>query len=217
MLSKNTKILFQGDSITDGGRSRNDDLNHVMGHGYAYLVAARLGVKYPGLNLKFFNRGINGNRIVDLYARWKEDAINLAPDIISILVGVNDVGAQFYNGTGVSAKQYEKTYRMLLDDTLQALPNTSFVVCETFVLQVGEIKERGEEGVDEISRRREIVSNLAKQYDAVLVSTQNVFDVCKDVDPVYWAWDGVHPMPAGHELIAREWINTVEQENATDA
>src|SRR5665213_406766 len=85
-----TTFLFQGDSITDGNRSRNMDWNHVLGHGYAYLIAARLWFDLPHKGFHFFNRGVSGNTVTDLAARWDNDTIALKPDVLSILVGVND-------------------------------------------------------------------------------------------------------------------------------
>lgn len=211
-LKHNTKILFQGDSITDGGRCRNEDLNHVMGHGYAYLVAAKLGADYPERNLSFCNRGISGNCIVDLYERWKEDAINLSPDIISILVGVNGIYHGFASNKGVPASRYEKVYRLLLEETCEALPNARLVICEPFVLPVASVKERWSEWKAEIDQRRKIAACLADQFDAVFVGMQNVFEDARALaDPEYWIWDGIHPMPAGHELMARAWLAAVKE------
>lgn len=208
MFNKNTRILFQGDSITDGGRGRSEDLNHILGHGYAYLIAARLCAERPDLNLKFHNRGCSGNRIVDLYARWKEDAINLSPDVISILIGVNDVWGGV--SRGVPAARYEKVYRLILEETLEALPNVRFVLCEPFILPVGDIKEQWNEFKPEVDKRRAVVESLAREFNAVHVRIQEAFDAaCKDTTQEYWLWDGVHPMPAGHELIARAWLSAM--------
>jgi lysophospholipase L1-like esterase len=176
MLSKNATILFQGDSITDGGRSRNEDLNHVMGHGYAYLVAARLGADHPELGLRFLNRGCSGNRVVDMYGRWREDALNLKPDVISILIGVNDVGSEFKRNAGVPAAKYEKVYRLVLEESREALPGVRFVLMEPFYVP------------------------LQDRFDAA----------CRATGVEYWLWDGVHPMPAGHERIARTWLAAVK-------
>lgn len=88
---KSKVILFQGDSITDGNRGRDEDPNHILGHSYAYIIGGKLGNERAEENLVFYNRGVSGDRISDLYARWNEDAISLQPDIISILIGVNDI------------------------------------------------------------------------------------------------------------------------------
>ena len=212
MFDTGSVILFQGDSITDGARSRNEDLNHVMGHGYAYLIAARLGADAPERGLRFINRGCSGHRVVDLYARWKEDAINLAPDVVSILIGVNDVGAGFWGNAGVSPERYEKVYRLMLEETVAALPRARLVLCDPFVLPVGGVGERWAEWKAEIDARRQIVGRLSTDFGAIHIRNQEVFDeACARAKPDYWLWDGVHPTPAGHELLAREWLRGVSR------
>jgi lysophospholipase L1-like esterase len=207
---QNATILFQGDSITDGGRSRNDDLNHVMGHGYAYLVAARLGADHPELGLRFLNRGCSGNRVVDMYARWREDALNLKPDVISILIGINDVGSEFKRNAGVPAAKYEKVYRLVLEESRAALPGVRFVLMEPFYVPLKSHDGQWLEMRDEMVRRRAIVARLAQEFDAVFVPLQDMLEAaCQTTGVEYWLWDGVHPMPAGHELIARAWLAAV--------
>src|SRR3954447_2755189 len=120
MFNAHSTILFQGDSITDGNRGRDNALNHIFGHGYVHLIASRLGADYPERQLAFINRGISGNRVVDLYARWQEDTLNLKPDVLSILVGVNDVYMQLANGSGVSAAKFERVYSLLLEEAKTA-------------------------------------------------------------------------------------------------
>jgi lysophospholipase L1-like esterase len=211
MLAKGSLTLFQGDSITDGARSRNDDWNHLLGHGYAYIVAGRLGAEYPDLGLRFANRGVSGHRVVDLYARWQEDAIALAPDVLSVMVGINDVGAGIADRGGVSAGRFEKIYRMMLQETRAALPRVLLVLCDPFVLPVGATKERWPEWRAEVDRRIECVARLALEFRAVRVRGQELFDRALERAPAeYWLWDGVHPMPAGHELLARAWIEAVD-------
>jgi lysophospholipase L1-like esterase len=207
---RDATILFQGDSITDGGRSRNEDKNHVMGHGYAYLVAARLGADYPEDNLRFLNRGWSGNRVVDMYARWKEDALNLKPDLVSILIGVNDSGSEFSRGAGVPVGKYEKVYRQLLDETREALADVRLVLCEPFYVPHPAIAAFATAMRNEMDERRQVVRRLANECNAVFVPLQERFDeACAAQGVDYWLWDGVHPMPAGHELIARAWVNEV--------
>src|SRR5690242_17694491 len=89
----NFTFLFQGDSITDGNRTRNNDWNHIMGHGYQYIIASKLWFDFPKKRLHFLNRGISGNKVTDLAARWQKDTIELKPDVLSILVGINDISA----------------------------------------------------------------------------------------------------------------------------
>lgn len=218
---KNTKgtgltFLFQGDSITDGKRSRNKDWNHVMGHGYAYLIASRLWFDFTNEGLMFYNRGISGNTIQDLNARWQQDTIDLNPDVLSILIGVNDVPKIIENE--YSIKKWEETYIQVLDKTIKAQPNTQIILCEPFILPSNDMaridwtKEKTESYQSVISEMQKIVRQLAEAYDAILIELQQPFlDACKKAPAKYWIWDGVHPMPAGHELIARTWINEVSK------
>ena len=209
---KGLTILFQGDSITDGNRTRNKDWNHVMGHGYAYLVASRLWCDHPDKQLMFYNRGISGNKVRELVARWQEDAIDLKPDLISILVGVNDVGDILRNRDPESIEKFEENYRKMFDKTKATLPETGFVLCEPFLLPVGMVKDRQETWQREIALRQQVVKRLATEYHAVFVPFQELFDnACKKAPADYWIWDGVHPMPAGHELMARCWIKEVKK------
>ena len=136
MFASQARILFQGDSITDGNRTRDEDPNHVMGHGYACLIASRLGFDYADRGFQFFNRGISGNRIVDLFGRWKEDTLNLKPDILSILIGVNDVNGRFRD-VGVSAKKFEQVYDILLTETKEELPHIQLVICRPSAGRMG--------------------------------------------------------------------------------
>lgn len=217
MFERNTKILFQGDSITDGARSRDEDLNHVLGHGYVYLIAARLGAEWPDLGLRFVNRGCSGDRVTDLHARWNKDAIRHAPDVISILIGINDVWAEYAQNAGVSAAQHEEVYRRLLGETREALPRVRLVLYEPFVLPVGDRKDQWAVWKAEVDKRREIASRLATEHGAVLVRTQHLFEEASGSSaPENWLWDGVHPMPAGHELVARAWLSAVEAQGWGD-
>ena len=118
--SKGLTFLFQGDSITDGNRTRDNDWNHIVGHGYAYIIASRLWYDYPEKDLMFYNRGISGNRLRDLDNRWQNDTLNLKPDVISILIGVNDVLAIIKNNNPDSIDKFEETYKRILDKTKDA-------------------------------------------------------------------------------------------------
>lgn len=212
MLEENSVILFQGDSITDAQRNRDIALpnhNQALGNGYAYQIAATLLRQHPERNLQFYNRGISGNRIVDLYARWRIDAINLQPTIISILIGVNDTWHHFGANNGVEVERYAQVYRMLLEYTRQQLPDTQLILCEPFVLPCGVVQPAWQ---DEMAQRREIVKELANDFDALFVPFQSHFDqVTNTPSPEYWLADGVHPTPAGHRLMADAWLEAVSQ------
>jgi lysophospholipase L1-like esterase len=210
---KNYTFLFQGDSITDGNRGRNLDWNHVLGHGYAYLIAARLWFDFPEKGFHFFNRGISGNALPELSARWDADTIALKPDLLSILIGVNDTTRAVYGDKNFTVAGYENDLRMLLKQAKQSLPNVQLVLCEPFILPVGKVKEKWDEYQREIAGRQEAVQKLAVEFDAVYVSFQDSFNTKAGKYPPadYWMWDGVHPMPNGHELMAREWIKHVRK------
>ena len=201
-----TRILFQGDSITDGKRGRNTDPNHILGHGYVFITAARHGAAFPAKNLDFMNRGISGNTVLDLEKRWQKETLDLKPDILSILIGVND------NGRGIPLDQYEKVYEKLIIQARDANPDLKLVLCEPFALPVGRKKEGYAVWMSGIKKRQEIVARLAKKFDAALVHFQRVFDdAAKQTAPEYWIWDGVHPTYRGHQLMADEWERAVRE------
>jgi len=210
-IGKGSVILFQGDSITDGNRGRNADPNHIMGHGYQFSVASRWGADYPEKELLFYNRAISGNKVIDLAARWQGDTLDLKPNILSILVGVNDSTSVIYDWKPVvPVEKYEEVYRQLLDQTKAALPEVILVLCEPFVLPVAHVKKDWDKYQADITKRQAIVRKFAQEYDAVFVPFQEVFNkACQKAPAAYWIWDGVHPTVAGHELMAREWIREV--------
>lgn len=208
--NKGLTFLFQGDSITDGNRTRDNDWNHIMGHGYAYLIVCRLWYDYIDKDFMFYNRGVSGNRVKDLEARWQQDTLDLKPDVLSILIGVNDVIAIVEGWNPDSIEQFEETYRRILDRTKKVLPDTLLVLCEPFILPLGWVNKKSEIWQVEIPKRQKIVRHLAESYNAVFVKLQEPFnEACKKAPASYWIWDGVHPMPAGHELISRRWIQEV--------
>lgn len=206
-------ILFQGDSITDGNRTRNNDWNHVMGHGYQFIIASKLWYENPKANLKFFNRGISGNRVTDLENRWQEDALDIKPDVISILIGVNDTMSVVNNQNPQSIETFENSYRNILQKSIAQLPNVKFIICEPFILENGWVSKNTEIWKEEIQKRQKVAKALAQEFHAIFVPFQQVFiDACKKAPIDYWIWDGVHPMPAGHELMARQWLKVVSKE-----
>jgi len=212
-LKNGAVILFQGDSITDGNRGRNTDPNHIMGHGYAFSIASRVGADYPEKRYQFYNRGISGNKVNDLEKRWQAETLDLNPDVLSILVGVNDSSSVVFKREPViSVEKYEEIYTSLLEQTKAAFPTILFVLCEPFILKGGRVTENWEAYHSDIVQRQAVVRKLATKYDAVYVGFQEVFDKACDKAPAdCWIWDGVHPTVAGHELMAREWLKQVEK------
>lgn len=215
-LKPGAVILFQGDSITDGNRGRNMDPNHIMGHGYAFSIASRIGADYPERRYQFYNRGVSGNKVIDLKKRWQNDTLDLKPDVLSILVGVNDSSSVVLKWEPIiSVENYSDTYKSLLDQTLEKFPAITFVLCEPFIQPVGRVKENWEAYHSDMMKRQAVVRKLAEQYKTIFVGFQEVFDKASEKAPAhYWIWDGVHPTAAGHELMARKWIEQVEEKIA---
>ena len=209
MIHANDVVLFQGDSITDAGRDRNQaGSNAGLGTGYALFIAAQLRAERPSAGLRFFNRGISGNRIVDLYARIKSDAINLKPNLLSVLIGVNDTWHEFGGQNGVAVPKFERIYRDFLTEVQAALPTIKFVLCEPFVLPCGVVTK---DWIAEMDQRRIVVKKLAGEFNAKFVPFQTMFDnAMKQAPPDYWAGDGVHPSAAGHMRMAQTWLKEVE-------
>jgi len=207
-LGKNAVILFQGDSITDGGRWRTgSDFNHIMGQDYAYILAAEIGYRSPGRNLLFINRGIGGDRVPGLAARWQKDALEIRPSLLSILVGVNDA----LSTNAETVEEFESTYDHLLAQTIAALPGIKIVLGEPFVLPVGKHKQTYARDLAMVGKMREAVDRLGAKYHLPVIHYQQAFDAaCKRAPADHWSWDGVHPTYAGHALMATEWLRTVD-------
>ncbi len=203
-------LLFQGDSITDCGRVTCGGAI-AWGPGYPGLIGTYLVGNQPEKGWNIINRGISGSRVVDLYARWKIDCLNLTPDIVSILIGINDTWHEKASRNGVEVPRYDRFYRMLLDWTLECLPDTKFVLMEPFVLPFGAVAP---DWIGDISQRRAVVRKIAEDYrdHAVFVPLQEVFDnACKRAPQEYWLEDGVHPRPAGHQLIMNAWLKAAAE------
>lgn len=198
-------MLFQGDSITDAGRDRLDDSS--SGRGYALISSAWFGALYPELNIRFLNRGIGGDRSADLRARWQTDCLDLKPDWVSILIGINDTWRRFDHGQVTTTETYEENYRALLDG-IKAQLGSKLILAEPFVLPVSEDRLSWREDLD---AKIKVVHKLAKEYEAILLPLDQIFkDALKRQKAAYWALDGVHPTPAGHALIAQSWLHAVK-------
>ena len=205
------RLLFQGDSITDMKWGRNQkDRNHYLGHSYVFLLASRLGVDMADANLEFFNRGVSGNKVSDLRKRWQKDAIEMNPDWLTVLIGVNDVSQG--RGQPVDLKKWEQDYRHILNQSRRANPKLNIVLMDPFVLRMTRLNsdDQWKYWRGEIDKLGKIVVRLAKDFNAIHIETQKIFDqAANQVSPGNWIWDGVHPLPQGHELIARNWLQAV--------
>ena len=211
------KILFFGDSITDAGRDY-EIVWHIagLGRGFVRIVADRLQGVEPE-KYEIINRGISGNRIVDLYARIKRDAWNLEPDVLSILIGVNDVWHEISSRNGVEIDRFENVYRMLIADTKKALPNTKLILCEPFVLK-GTATDATEENPNryeqfcQVYEYAKVVKNIAKEFNISFLSLQDKFtEAAAKTKAEYYLADGVHPHVAGATLIADEWMKLFKE------
>ena len=202
------RILFQGDSITDAGRNREvlPESNAGYGAGYPALVAARIFGDHLGNEYNIINRGISGNRVVDLYARWKIDCLNLNPDVLSILIGVNDTWHEkSANRNGVEVPRYKQIYDMLLEWTVTALPNIKLVLMEPFVLETGAVSA---DWLPEIAERGAVVKELAEKYNAIFIPCQQIISdaaALAGADELILR-DGVHPSVMGHQVLADAWL-----------
>lgn len=198
-------ILFQGDSITDAGRNFQDDA--CMGYGYATMTAGKIAVDWPG-QYQVINKGISGNRIVDVYARIKKDIINLNPSYMSILIGVNDVWHEFGERNGVDAVKFERVFDWLITELKEALPELKILILEPFVLK-GPATEHVWEGFSsEVSLRAAACKRLAEKHGLIFVPLQEKLEaLAAATSNTYVLGDGVHPTYAGHELISREVYN----------
>lgn len=206
VLKSGARVLFQGDSITDGNRGRSADPNHILGHGYQALIGSRFGADFPERQVLFINRGVSGHKVSDLARRWQSDAIDLRPDLLSILIGINDLDG------GVSVGDFESQYDVLLEQTVKALPRTRLVLCEPFGLPVGSRSANAAQFRSELEARQQVVRRLATKYYAALVPFQKVFDdACLRAPAAYWIWDGIHPTYAGHQLMADAWVRVVQE------
>ena len=204
-------FLLQGDSITDAGRSREN--NAARGHGYPTLIAAELMYDNPG-QFNVINRGISGNRVVDLYARIKKDFLNLKPDYLSILIGVNDVWHDYgAEPNGVSDERFRKVYDLLIEELKAELPDLKIYILEPFVLRASATEDRWEDFDREVRLRAKSALWIAEKHGLPFVALQDKFDAaCEKCEPSYWLGDGVHPTAAGHELIARALLETMKKD-----
>lgn len=199
-------ILFQGDSITDTLHA--EEYICAMGYGYAGYVAARLGLESPNA-YRFINRGVGGNRITDLYARIKNDIINIKPDVLSILIGVNDAWHEFLNQNGVSTDKFIIIYKMLLDEVQEALPDTTIILMEPFILKSEGIAECFDAFQADVFGKACAVRQIAKEYGLPFVELQSDLDRLVQIAPnEHWLLDGVHPTIYFHQYIADKWIET---------
>jgi len=203
-------ILFQGDSITDANRTRSrigPNSPDGLGFGYVRKIADSLIENYPDHYIQLYNRGVSGDRIQDMKNRWEADSLRLLPDILSILIGVNDTWNQVMLGMGSDPEQYQAMFHKILTETRQSLPYTRLVLCEPFLLLTGEVTR---DWSADITRRQDYVQDLADEFNAVFVPFQSALNqATQQVSPDHLLEDGVHPTDRGHQVLADCWMKTV--------
>ncbi len=234
-LKSGSRFVFIGDSITDGdwclgnGRpsvdrlAREWDKNHIYGHSYMAFCAACMQADYPGQKYEFFNRGFSGNRLEHLEKRWDTDVIALRPDVVTILIGTNDVSQYLSDAdpgvipdaSGFDAGAWEKSYRALLDRTLASNPDVRFVLCSPFVEKVGD-KGRHENypvRKELVGKLSSVIKGITSDYNAVFLPFGEMFDELQESPDLpseeYWIWDGIHPTYAGSWKMSKLWLELI--------
>jgi len=206
VIENDALVLFQGDSITDAGWDRENP-NEDLGTGYANMAASWFSALYPERNVRFLNRGISGNRVKDLRARWEEDCLELKPDWVSIMIGINDCWRRFDSNDPTPVRDYEADYRDILTQVAEKL-GARLIMLEPFLLPVPKDREAWREDLDP---KIDAARRLAREFGAVYVPLDGLFAAAAvRREPAFWAPDGVHPTPAGHALIAQAWLRAVE-------
>lgn len=205
-------ILFQGDSITDAGRDRDEmssNNSKALGRGYAFLAASELMYKHPEKDLKLYNKGISGNKVFQLAERWEKDCLDLKPDVLSILIGVNDYWHMHNGNYDGTIDTYRNDFRGLLERTKKQLPNLKLIIAEPFA--VTGIKAVDASWFPAFTAYRKAAKEIADQFGAAFLPYQSIFDKAQKLAPgVYWTSDGVHPSMAGAQLMAHAWLEMVK-------
>lgn len=209
------RIVFQGDSITDAGRNREDF--YSLGYGYPLLVSAQLAADHPG-EYEYINRGIGGDLLADMYQRRRADLLDLAPDYLSLFIGTNDAWAELDQGRPIETDAFEKMYSDLLEEIFATCPQTKVMLISPYIMEglfsrnTAEQPDRLNQFRIHVASRIEVVERLAQKYHLPFVNMQTVFDAaCARADAACWTGDGAHPTPAGHELIKRAWLTAFEK------
>ena len=211
-FSEGDVLLFQGDSITDAGRNKRQELPNnawSFGVGYANHIGSWLLEQMPEKDLTIYNRGISGNKVYQLADRWEKDCLDLEPDVLSILIGVNDYW-HFRNGEYDGTPEiYENDFRKLLTRTMEAFPGLKLMICQPFILTGTSAVD--ESWVEPFSAYQASAKKISDEFSATWVPFQEAFDRAIELaDPTYWAADGVHPSMAGAQLMANTWLEAIQ-------
>jgi acyl-CoA thioesterase-1 len=204
LFDDNSLVLFQGDSITDAGRSRENLAD--LGAGYPGLIAAWYSALYPQKRVRFLNRGISGNRAADLRSRWTVDCLDLLPAWVSILIGVNDTWRRYDSNDPTSAEVYRENFLAILKETCEM--GARIIILEPFLLPIP--ADRRGWRVD-LDPKIQVARDLAREFDAVYIPLDGLFAAASvRREPAFWLPDGVHPSAEGHALIAQAWLKAVQ-------
>ncbi len=200
MLDSNITILFQGDSITDAGR---DYETKDLGPGYPAKIYAYLQTFCADKNIKVINKGISGNRVKDLKARWTEDCIALKPDILSILIGINDTWRRYDSSDPTTVESFEQTYREILTEVKEKLPDCKIIILEPFLIPVDPAKEEWRVDLDP---KINSIRKLTREFSAIFIPLDGLYqEACSQHSPAEYSADGVHPNDVGHAFLAEQW------------
>lgn len=214
-IKKNSTILFQGDSITDGWRHKQHyyaNSGPGMGFGYVNQIVTELLGQHPDKSLRFYNRGVSGHKVFQLAKRWEDDCLMLKPDVLSILIGVNDFWHTLTHGYEGTAEVYEKDLRQLLTRTQQELPDIKLIIAEPFVVKGGSSIDESA-WIPAFHAYQQSSKEIAQDFDATFIPLQSIFDnALKLADVAYWCPDGVHPSLAGSWLMAQAWLEALNLE-----
>ncbi|MCX5774611.1 MAG: SGNH/GDSL hydrolase family protein [Fusobacteria bacterium] len=201
------KILFQGDSITDAKRRIGMFLGRRLGYGYVDLIAKQL--KHEGYRHKIVNRGIAFNRTSDLLKRWQRDSLVINPDVLSLLVGINDSWHGFTKRGGVSLEGFEENYRKMLMDMREKKTNVKIILGIPYVSDFGFVEEVW---AKEIPLRGEAIKKVAREFSAYVVDYPKAFEsALKMYSNKQLFIDGVHPTKLGHEIMANVWLKCIKE------
>lgn len=206
IFKKGQVVLFQGDSITDCGRNR-EDINSLS-DGYPGVISKMYNLLVPDNGVTFVNKGISGNRVIDLLDRYEEDFKKIQPDFISILIGINDTWRRYDANDPTSTESYEENYRKLLEKIKSDMPNCKIMIIEPFLLNSLPDRVNWREDLDP---KIQVARKLAKEYADYYMPLDGIFAraeveqyTCKQITE-----DGVHPSPIGHSIIAEEYIKVL--------
>lgn len=211
-LKKNDVILFQGDSITDWGRNKNEakpNTSGALGNSYPLIASSNILMNHSADNLQIYNRGVSGNKVFQLADRWDTDCLQLKPTVLSILVGVNDLFHAIREGYKGTIETYRNDYKNLLDRTKQTLPEVQLIIGEPFLTKG--IRPESESWYPRFAEFQSAAREMAQSYNAVFIPYQQVFDDALEIAPAkYWSLDGIHPSVAGAGLMAKAWLAAIK-------